>query len=170
MDTTENVLKTVERLSPRLQAIAWHVADELAGYRPEDAYQDMLLTLTEQARREPDFLEQKDAYILSKCSWEIRNKAESGRVYGKYVESEGEEFELLSDKMPGPEQAVEARELITSLRRVVDGLPVKDKMIVSLLVIDCTPAEIARRLKVSRSAICQRLQHVRKSLADYVPA
>lgn len=170
METSTNVLQTVVRLYPKLQGIARRVADTAAGYEPEDVYQDMTLALVEREKQEPTFLEQKDAYILSHCSWNGRHKAAAGRVYGKYNEPENLKYELVSDKAAGPEDEAETRELLAGLKNVIEGLSLKDKKILSLLMIDYSPADIARRLNVSRSAICQRLQRIRKTLASAICA
>lgn len=166
MDTSTqaNVSQTVERLTPKLQAIAWRVADTGSRYEPEDVYQDMTLALVEQSDQEPAFLEQKDNYILSLCSWRGRNKAQSKRTYDKYNQPENFGFELISDRTAGPEEAIEMGEMFATLKNAIERLSVKDREILSLLVIDCTPAEISRKLGVTRSAISQRLSRIRRTL------
>lgn len=163
MDISTDVV--LERLAPRLSAIAWRVKDAAAGYGPEDAFQDMALSLVEKGVQEPAFLEQTDSFILSRCSWDGRNKAQSGRTYSKFNEPEDIGFELLSDRSAGPEDEAETRELMAGLKNAIERLGVKDREIIALLVIDCSPADIARKLGVSRSAISQRLQRIRTTLA-----
>jgi RNA polymerase sigma factor (sigma-70 family) len=89
-------------------------------------------------------------------------------VYSKYNKPENLEFELISDRSAGPEDVTEIREQMAGLEGAIERLSVKDKEILSLLVIDCTPAEISRKLGVTRSAISQRLHRIRRTLTTAI--
>jgi len=69
-DASETCLdwQRIEALSPKINIIARHWAAR-TGRDVEDIVQTMTLAIAEQALRMPNFLQQKDNYILNRGSW-----------------------------------------------------------------------------------------------------
>jgi hypothetical protein len=69
-DPTESCLdwQRIEALSPQINVIARHWRSR-TGHNVEDIAQTMTLAIAERALKEPEFLHQKDNFILSYGSW-----------------------------------------------------------------------------------------------------
>lgn len=175
--STEMKERTAE-LFPRILATARIVHNNqpvqgLVEY--DDIVQEMALRILERAEQIPDLNEQTNAYLMidacRNAGYRMCNKE---ITYLKYVdaetvadsddESEISIFEIIPSKSTDPEDALIQKEIADELRSRISTMSPECQQFIALAVQGYTDAEIARKLEVSKSAICQRRKTVSKHL------
>ena len=176
---TASIAERIEALSPRLTQIAkQYASDPMAA---DDIFQHMVECILKQA--DPA---DSNSRILTLAQWRARNYIQSEKVYLTYVSDEGvlqgqgdgdEEQESAFDTYQAPDQSAHGveddvldAEIAAQLQKLIDQLPVENQRLVTLLKAGNTPAEIARKLGVSRSAISQRIKQIRNIFEPQVVA
>ena len=144
------------------------------GLDAEDTLQSVCLALLEKAAVEPEFASQEDAYICQYAKWSAWHLLQSTKTYNDYVEaekwtvdSEGEEvseFEYIPCTDPEPEQRAESYESERLLAEVVRQLAPENRVVVKMLYVGYSRAEIASKLQISRPAVTQRIKTIQKAL------
>lgn len=176
--STDEIKKRTEELFPRILATARIVyktqpIQDLVQY--DDIVQEMALRILERAEQIPDLNEQTDAYLMidacRNAGYRICNKE---ITYLKYVgaetvvesddESEISIFEIIPSQTADPEDALIQKEIADELRDRISTMSPECQQFIALAVQGYTDTEIARKLEVSKSAICQRHKTVSKHL------
>lgn len=166
------------RLSPKLKHIAAKVANTDPETDRDDIFQQMAVVFWERAASSPDFIHQKDAYILVACAHNGgTNTVRKQRTYRRYNvqmterDSDAEDGEAPSfspepsDPAPTPEQQVETNEFWAALAAAVRQLAPVDQVIVKMLYLGDRPVDIAAALGVHRSTISRRQAIIRQNVA-----
>ncbi len=170
---TPKLLNTLEGMAFRYAGGNRHVAD--------DIFSEMLEAI---AHMDDEETRQR---ILTKARWVALSHLKAERIYAHYVGTECEaavtEPDDERDEEPEDADCVfadrfdvehydEQLELAASIELVIDTLEVTDQKIVRLLKDGFQPAEIARKLDVSRSAVSQRMTRIALTFAaaGFAPA
>lgn len=164
----------INRLTDDLKAIAGYIISP--DHTRDDLFQIMVKVLIERAQREPDFINQKDAYILKYASWNVRNAANSARTYLRIIlpetiikDDEGDEvsnFDFLKAPCEDPESQIIRDEAIDSLIADLNKLKGRDHAIVCLMYCGYSRTEIAKELGITKSAITQRARKIAEALKN----
>jgi RNA polymerase sigma factor (sigma-70 family) len=172
---SQTLSERIETLTPHLRRIArQHAQDPMQA---DDIFQHMAECILKQA--DPT---DSNSRILTLATWRARNFVESEQVYLTYVSDEGvlqgqgdgdEEQDSPFDTYQAPDQSVHGlesevieAEVSKQLQDLIAKLPTENKRLISLLSAGEKPADIARKLGVSRSAISQRLKSIRTWLQN----
>jgi RNA polymerase sigma factor (sigma-70 family) len=171
---TASLAERIETLTPHLRRIAKQYAQD--PMQADDIFQHMAECILKQA--DPT---DSNSRILTLAQWRARNFVETEKTYLTYVSDEGvlqgqsdeddqdsafDTYQAPDQSAHGVENSVVNAEIGEQLRDLIARLPVENQRLISLLAAGEKPAEIARTLGVSRSAICQRLQSIRKWLQN----
>jgi len=162
-------------ISPKMMTRLTEIAHQY-GRDPMDA-DDILSEILEAISR----LSSDDdsaSRIFTKARWVALSHVRSERVYTKYVgsqseaevsyeEGDEEDVEVLFSDSLTPEVEAEHLEMAAALEVAIDSLDVTDQKIVRLLKDGFLPADIAKKLNVSRSAISQRMAKIAKQFAAF---
>ncbi len=160
-----------DRLSPKMM----HRLNEIAHQYGRDAMDaDDILSEILEALTRLSSDDDSPSRIFTKARWVALSHVRSERVYTKYVgsqseaevsfvEDDEEEVEVHFADSLTPEQEVEHLEMAAALEAAINALPDDtDQKIVRLLKDGYLPADIAKKLDVSRSAISQRMAKIAK--------
>jgi RNA polymerase sigma factor (sigma-70 family) len=177
--STSPINAKIESLTRRIHNAAVKVAasQPVPGLvDPDDIAQEMALRMLERAAQITDLAEQSDAYLMidaiKNAGWHTCQKEVT---YLKYVEPEpmvssddDEDAESLLEFIPSqerdPEQIVIERQMVGDILLAMRNLSEPSR---KLIVLSATGlSEIARKLGVSKAAISQRRNTIRKNLAD----
>ncbi len=165
-----------DRLSPRMMQRLTEIAHQYGrdAMDADDILSEILEALT---RLNAD--DDSPARIFTKARWVALSHVRAERVYTKYVgsqseaevsfvEDDEEEVEVHFSDSVSPEQEVEQLEMAAALESAINSLPdVTDQKIVRLMKDGYLPADIAKKLDVSRSAISQRMAKIAKQFAAF---
>lgn len=168
----------VEGLTRKLQGIAWKFS--YYGLDIDDTFQTLVCELLERSVKEPEFASQEDAYICQYAKWCAWHLLQSSNTYSDYVSAEkwtmsedGEEvsqFEFIPTTDPEPEVRAEMYESARMLAEIVATLSPENRVVVKMLYVGYSRAEIAKKLNISRPAVTQRLTTVKKALRPALAA
>lgn len=171
---TENptITDRLTNLTPQLLRIAClHSTDPMQA---DDIFQHMVESILREAKGTDS-----KSRILTLATWRARNFIAGEQVYNGYVSDQsvlagkldnGEEedpfetFQGFQECDHNTEQAVIDKETTGQLQDLIKSLPLENRRLICLLQAGNDPAAIARKLGVSRSAICQRMAYLRKWL------
>jgi RNA polymerase sigma factor (sigma-70 family) len=175
----------VEKLHARLQKKAEWLAHSSPEYDQDDLYQYMAQVIIEKANSHPEFLDQKDAYIVKYASWKASHLISHSITYLKYVDDQEKmtpidtrgrldfNLEWNEDEVDNtpiandltPEQALIEAEAQAELLAVFDALSDESRDIITMLYQGFSKAEIALKMGVSKPAITQRVQTVARRIS-----
>jgi RNA polymerase sigma factor (sigma-70 family) len=173
-------LNTVlENLEERLNYASYRYC--ASGLEPQDVKQNMVLAIIEQAEIEPDFLDQKPAYIFQKAVWKgAQRQIDYGVAYNKYVgdlerrtdklEEYIEPIELVVSEEPTPEQDALEKETLNHLLTAIRDLEEKDQTIIAMTYQGYKGKEIAKKLGVTSATISQHRKAIRLQLETFATA
>ncbi len=161
------------RLTPQLMNQIQRMASRF-GRDPMDA-DDILSEILEAIFRLCSDSD-SNSRILTKARWIALSHKKTERIYTKYVgvetdataalNDDEEEIELdFTDELT-PEMEAEHLEMAAALEEAISTLDVTDQKIVRLLKDGFQPADIARKMAVSRSAISQRMSRIASIFAS----
>ena len=164
----ESVLEVCrERFGPLMRLVASRVVGRNeAGLAENSAYLDAWNTIPP---KEPESLASYLAMLTRRRAVDmLRMRTRSRRGGGEYEAS----VEELSECVPSPvtvEEEVERNELRDALDRFLEGLPKESRVIFMRRYWWFESiADIARDLRLSRSAVKMRLSRTREKLKDYL--
>jgi len=164
----------IETLSSKLHTVARSVEGTLSEYTADDLFQTICLKLTERCTIDPAFLDRPAAEWITFANWRARSKADSGRRYTRYIDSEtlvtdddGEEDSLF-DSLPSPtctnpEDSMIQMEVYGTLKAHLSESNLK---LVNMLYQGYSQQEIAAELGICESAVAQRKQTIARQLAQ----
>lgn len=150
----------IEGLTPRIIAYAGFV------YSPEldreDIQQEMVKAILEQAQKDPDFIHQKDSYLLKLATWKAQAVAARTRVYDNRVTEEPEEFDIFdASASADPADLYEHQETMEELLEAIQKLSPENIQVVKMIYLGYSQKEISEKLNVSPAAVSQRKQSIR---------
>ncbi len=163
-DSTENRpdWQRIEALSSQIDMIARHWASR-TGRDVEDIVQMMILAIAEQALKEPEFLCQKDNFILSCGSWRAVDELRKHWRDDTVTE--------LDDELVGSEKVPERH----SLDDIFQALSRKSQALLRTIIAagdavlkrngTLNVSALARRLKLSNSTARRQVGQLRQELA-----
>lgn len=139
-------------------------ADDIYGYVVErlltsivqgdtDAYILRLVSL-----RAADFIRSEEAYTFYA-------DVEDAIVTTEDTEDDGDVFERFVSQSSSPEDQIVLREMSSQIAEAMSALSEDNREIVMLIADGVKPAEIARRMNISRAAVSSRLQTIRSSMS-----
>lgn len=165
------IQERIAKLSNKLTLKAMYFASNGYEYTSDDLYQIMIEAMINHAQRNPEFAEKPDAYLLQYASWRAQQACRASRTYTIYQEPEayvisasGEvesAFLFIPDNSEPVEDQLIHREELDALYSLASA---KNKTILSMLFLGYTESEIADKLHISRSALCQRKYTLKKSI------
>lgn len=173
MTTDTAVNARLVSLLPRIQKVA-HYLDTVPDVHYDDLVSNMCLRILERAKSIPTVLDQKDAYLVIDAFQNTMHLRESAHVYRKYnhqemmVEVEDEPvsfFETVASNDQNPEDALVYSEMADEIRERVRQLSPECVELIKFSISGLTDAQIAEATGVSKSAISQRRNTIRKALA-----
>ena len=151
----------IRRYTPYVSAVVWNIVGRcMTRQDAEELCSDVFLALWQNGDRP------RPGKVKSYLGAIARNKA-FNRLRSMGLEM-GDEDDLLTVPVDGPETTVEARELARLVRAGVDGLGPPDTEIFVRFYYYCQPtADIARAMGLSSATVRQRLKRGRDKLRQY---
>jgi len=175
----------IEKLYPRLNRTAAHVfyGQPVPMVEQEDIAQEMALRIIERVNQLPGRLDQTDAYLMIDAVRCAGNRACSNEImYSKYVKPENalskgnddededpvnwEEF--YNTSQPSIEDTIEKRMMLETIKKRVKELSPECQQLITFAIIGYSDTEIASKLGVSKAAISQRRDTIRRNLESVV--
>jgi DNA-directed RNA polymerase specialized sigma24 family protein len=141
-------------LSERIAGAAYNVARQY-GVDPSDVEQEIVLAVLEQYTKDPGFLDQTDAYVVSKGVWMARNtlKRQAVQMWNHEVEdTETEEGTPLLD-LTGEYDPWETESLELALANAYDELGDADKGILTGMYEGLNRREIGQAVGLSHTTV-----------------
>jgi RNA polymerase sigma factor (sigma-70 family) len=173
--------EALDRLTPKLRSIAYRIAqgDPSGVLDPDDIFQEMAIVLLERSEKDPEFLNQKDAYILVTCAHnggthKVRSSRTHYHHYAYTTESTDDAFDdiidLIPSREPSPEKQVIDLEEIRAISAAYLALTPENQQVVKLLYLGDRQTEVAAVMGITPAAISQRKQVIARTFAEYLPA
>ena len=172
--TPTTIEARIEELTPTIQQIALRFStDEVPA---DDIYQGIIEKILLSCKPTDT-----RSFICQCATWHAKNMLCSERIYKQYVGSifeeeteDGEEYDIIElsvSNEPAPEEWVLRREMATAICELMAGVNDKNREILALLAQGETHQEIADRLKVTRTAVTNRVRAIRGafSMAGIIP-
>jgi RNA polymerase sigma factor (sigma-70 family) len=167
------IASRIESLEKTLKSIA---VSQAQSDEAEDIYSSMIEAIVTKAEETPEFINQKDAYIISFATWEAKHVAEKSRIYLRYVDEEGiitsddgDEISTLdlipSNNHQSVEDEIIERETLDELAKIIATMNTENQTVIKMLMVGCSKTEIAAKLGISKPAISQRIKTIGKTLA-----
>jgi RNA polymerase sigma factor (sigma-70 family) len=176
--TAATLHQRLTELDSDIKAIASYT---LPDHR-DDIFQSLVTLVIEETEKNPDFIKQKDEYILKFCSWRAKNIAKSFFVYEQHItsnipgecqhESDSTEdddsesgFQNFTDDFRSAEDEAIENEKISYLSAVISSMNNKDQKIVTMLFLGYSKKEIADELGLAKSTITGHTVRISQRLA-----
>jgi RNA polymerase sigma factor (sigma-70 family) len=141
-----------------------------------DTIQFINLRLVEQAARDATFASQEIGYHIKRAAWEARHAREKVVIYDRYVACEpmaidpidGEEVSAFDEYIPSadltPEQIVEGRQTVAEIQAALNGLPAKQRELLTMLADGLSQTEIVERTGMSKSSVSHMIARARQAM------
>lgn len=164
---TTSPTQRIEALQSKIFSIARKF--QLNDQSDEDIAHYMIERLLTRCAEDPAFIARDDGYWLRFANWMGFHLLNKTLIYNRYNLGEEPTNEDLPDPLEqvidlnpdtNPEIALELAEL----RKVINSLPLHNRKLAAMLMIGYTKSEIAEVIGISRPAITQRLDTIRKRL------
>ena len=142
-----------------------------------DTIQFINLRLVEQSTKDATFAQQEVGFHIKRAAWEARHAREKVVIYDRYVACEpmaidpidGEEVSAFDEYIPSgdlaPEQIVEQRQTVAEIQAALQGLPAKQRELITMLAEGLTQTEIVERTGMSKSSVSHMIARARTSMA-----
>lgn len=163
--TLENILPKVKQV-----ALSFSNGDPCRG---DDIFSQACLYIVGRG-----FENEKPAFILKQVAWQAYAYCDSEKAYNRRVDTikansvvdrAGDDIydytEVLADNSTSVEDQIAEREQAEAIAEAVEALDPKAQQMIRLLRQGHSFAEIAAKLDVSRSAVSQKMDTIRKYLA-----
>jgi RNA polymerase sigma factor (sigma-70 family) len=166
MGTTppHTLVDRIEELTATLQNIAWRYSS------PEVSADDIYQGIVEKILKSCEPTDTR-SFICQCATWHAKNMLMSERIYNKYILPSSEEtiedeesydiIDLAVSTEPDPEEWILRKERVASINEIILNAQEKNRNILVSLSQGETHQEIADRLKVSRSAVTNRVRDLR---------
>ena len=168
---TSSPAQRIEALQSKIYSIARKF--QLDDQSDEDIAHFMIERLLTRCAEDPAFVARDDGYWLRFANWMGFHLLHKTLTYNRNNLSEEptnedlpSPYELAVDFTPdaNPEIALDLAEL----RKVINSLPLHNRKLAAMLMIGYSKSEIAEAIGISRPAITQRLDTIRKQLTPFL--
>jgi DNA-directed RNA polymerase specialized sigma24 family protein len=173
---TDVVELTLTRLQSRLRAIAGYTY--APDYDQEDILQTMTTEIIANAQENPEFLNQKDSYILGFANIIAKRLARRSEVHDRHHIPVGDFLsadyrddpddtpsDCLPDSTRNPEELVIQKETEDYFVHQMRNLPPETVSVVAMLYFEVPQVEIAEGMHISPAAVNQRIATVRRRMS-----
>ena len=159
----------LDDLLPELKKRAAWLAAANPEADEEDVCNDMILAIMEKAADDPEFMNQKPAFVLQFATWYAKNQANRARIYQARLETEGDQdenretiLETIEDlTSANPEQAVIIRQTLRELQEeVIAKFTGNKQAIIRLMAQGYSRVEISNELNISKAAVTQACKRI----------
>lgn len=161
--TNDAVLARIHEIDHHLNYIANRYAPG-TGQDPEDLRQSFVLTFLERQACDPSFIEQKNAFQLIAAKWQALHSVTKEDTYRRHVDIlEEDQLELIPGEGNNPEDLIIESESAEEILAIVEHLTSENQTVIRMIYLGYNESEIAQMLGISRPAVSQRKQTIRKA-------
>jgi len=162
----------VQKISPKLKAIARRLDGRYTSFDDDDLYQEALLSLWEKYKNNK-LADKTDSYILQGCLFFLKNHIR--KVYKKIDskslslnaavnDEEGTLEDMLASSYTDTRNSSVENDLL--LEDIYSNLSEKEKMVIDLSLDDLTVREIGRRLNISHVMVLKIKNRIKDKCAE----
>jgi DNA-directed RNA polymerase specialized sigma24 family protein len=158
-----------ESLLDRIKSAAYNVAMQWNA-DPEDVVQEIVLAILEEYTKDPDFLNQTDAYIVNKGAWMARNALKRMAVQEWNHEVEDVETETGTPLLDlvGEYNPWAAVDLGLALNTAYDELGEVDRGIVAGMYEGLNRREIGQKVGLSHTAVNNHIPAIAEAIRAHL--
>ena len=154
-----------ESLSKRIKGAAYNVAMQY-GVEPDEVEQEIVLAILEEYTKNPDFLNQTDAYLVNKGAWVARNvlKRQAVQMWNHEVEDDDTETGTPLLDLIGEDDPWTATDLQLAIILAYDELDTVDQDILYGLYEGRNRREIGEMVGLSHTSINNHIPAIAETI------
>lgn len=173
----DRILEILPALQVRLRCIASTL------YPVDELVQHAVLKIYDRAEKDPEFIQQKNNYLIQYGYWMAMHCIEAGGTYNRFMgeidpagPDKSDEYkdipptwDIIPSDEPDPARAVEERETLNDLIATVRRMSPDNQIIVKMMYYGVPQAQIASKFNVTSQAIKQRKNTIANQLYRFAP-